>query len=101
MFESNNITITGKSAVLSILYTVVTRQKTKTNKQKTNTRAHTHIHSYPFIIIIISTLQKLYKNKTRSPKAKATDPPACGKQSSVGFVVCLNVEDCFFVFSFL
>lgn len=47
MFESNNITITGKSAVLSILYTVVTRQKTpKTNKQtKKQIHARTHAHS--------------------------------------------------------
>ncbi len=75
MFESNNITITGKSAVLSILYTVVTRQ----NKQPKE-EIKTHTHSYTFII---STLQKWYENKTRSPESKATPPlsEACGKQS--------------------
>lgn len=65
MFESNNIMITGKSAVLSILYTVVTRHK-QTNKKNTE-KNPTHSH-------VIFTLQKFYKGKTRSPESKATDP---------------------------
>lgn len=68
MFGSNNITITGKSAVLSILYTVVTRHK-QTNKKKHEEKNPTHSHAY-----VIFTLQKFYKSKTRSPESKATDP---------------------------
>jgi len=67
MFKSNNITITGKSAVLSILYTVVTRQNKQPKEIKTHTHTHTHTHSS----------SPPYKNDTRiKPEAqKAKQPP--------------------------
>ncbi len=103
MFESNNITITGKSAVLSILYTVVTRQNKQPKEEiKTPTHTHTHTHSS----------SPPYKNDTRikpeAQKVKQPPPPTIWSlwkakhvlwHSSVGFVVCFNVG-VFFPFLF-
>lgn len=79
MFESNNITITGKSAVLSILYTVVTRQKNKQKKKhkKKNPHVRTHTSSSPYrnVTRIKPEAQKA-KQQTRRHYLKTVDSKA-------------------------